>query len=138
MFSKKGFALLFNVFQYFLGFSIKSGFFWIGINVGTKFENSFNICFLQNILFAAYEVVSNYEAFISNKKANKSNPILVTTILIAMVIISLTLLLTDLFINCFFKIKRNVQKPKIQNTIKFKTLTGVRVFLMFEGTSPYP
>ena len=47
---------------------------------------------------------------------------LVTTILVAMVIISITLLLTDLFINCFFKFKRNVQKPKIQNTIKFKTL----------------
>ena len=77
-----------------------------------------NICFIKNMLFAAYEVVSNYEAFITNKKANKSNPILVTT----MVIISITLLLTDLFINCFFKIKRNVQKPKIQNTIKFKTL----------------
>ena len=70
------------------------------------------------MLFAAHEVVYNYKAFITNKKANKSNPILVTT----MVIISITLLLTDLFINCFFKIKRNVQKPKIQNTIKFKTL----------------
>ena len=81
-----------------------------------------NICFIKNVLFAAYEVVSYYEAFITNKKANKSNPILVTTILVAMVIISITLLLTDLFINCFFKIKRNVQKPKIQNTIKFKTL----------------
>ena len=74
------------------------------------------------MLFAAHEVVYNYKAFITNKKANKSNPILVTTILVAMVIISITLLLTDLFINCFFKFKRNVQKPKIQNTIKFKTL----------------
>ena len=66
--------------------------------------------------------MSNYEAFITNKKSNKLNPILVTTILVAMVIISITILLTSLFINCFFKIKRNGQKPKIQNTIQFKTL----------------
>ena len=89
-----------------------------GFNEGFFLQRYMNICFIKNVLFAAYEVVSYYEAFITNKKANKSNPILVTT----MVIISITLLLTDLFINCFFKIKRNVQKPKIQNTIKFKTL----------------
>ena len=89
---------------------------------GNKIDKSINVCCIQNVLFSAYEVVSNYEAFITNKKSNKSNPILGTTILVAMVLISLTILLTNLFINCFFKIKRNGQKPKIQNTIQFKTL----------------
>jgi hypothetical protein len=74
--------------------------------------------------------VSNYEAFITNKKSNKSSPILGTTILVAMVLISLTILLTNLFINCFFKIKRNGQKPKIQNTIQFKTLNLAYGFVL--------
>ena len=55
-------------------------------------------------------------------KSFKWNKTLATTSLIALVITSVSLLLTDYLINLFFKIKKKKDKPKIQNTIKFKTL----------------
>jgi hypothetical protein len=89
-----------------------------------KINKYFDICisFLKHFLFSDYTAVSKYEAYITNTKSFKQKETLATTNLVATVITSLTLMFTELIIKYFYKMNRAVQKPKIQNTIKFKTL----------------
>ena len=74
------------------------------------------------IFLVPLEIVgSKYEAYVTNTKTYKWNKVLPLIALLFLVMTSFFMLLTDLSIRIFFKIK-NIQKPKIENTIRFKTL----------------
>ena len=73
------------------------------------------------VLFLLEIIGSKYEAYVTNTKTYKWNKILPLIALVFLVVTSSFMLLTDLIIKIFFKIK-HIPKPKIENTIKFKTL----------------
>ena len=65
---------------------------------------------------------SKFEAYVTNTNTYKWNLNLPLIGLTAQFLTSIFILLTALVIKIFFKINKQKHKPKIQNTIKFRTL----------------